>query len=169
MEFSHIALRVKDIETMLNFYCKGLGFDEAFRIHNPDGSLRIVYIHITDGHYLELSLGGGYRIDFDDQQNLGFRHICFTVDHLEHTKKELEKKGIVFSSPIMKMKDENLAVYLFDPEKNKIELVQTDKKSPQFLFEQQPKKALKKKSPHDKSVGALGKHIANKNDSYLLG
>ena len=42
----------KDIGKMLEFYCYGLGFGEAFRITNDDGSLRIVYIHISDNQFL---------------------------------------------------------------------------------------------------------------------
>ena len=58
MRFGHLAVRVKDIDRTLEFYCKGLGFKEAFRINNDNGSLRIVYIHISVGQYLELCLGG---------------------------------------------------------------------------------------------------------------
>ncbi len=135
MRFNHIALRVRDIDSMLDFYCRKLGFEESFRIFNDDGSLRIVYIHLADGQYLELCLGGQARPEFDDQNSLGVRHICFTVQDLEETKRELEAKGVVFASDILTMRDHNSAAYLFDPEKNKIELVQTSPDSPQYKFE----------------------------------
>lgn len=130
-----MAIRVKDIEKMLKFYCGGMGMEEAFRIHNDDGSLRIVYVHISDGQYLELCLGGDERPAFDDKKSLGVRHICFTVDDLTKTKRELETRGVKFDSEIMLMKDKNLAAYLFDPEGNKIEMVQTGEESPQYKFE----------------------------------
>lgn len=135
MVLSHIALRVKDIQKMLSFYCKGLGLEEAFRINNDDGSLRIVYLHISQGQYLELCLGGTDIKSFDDQKSLGVRHICFTVSDLKATKKELESKGVIFDSEILKMRDNNLAAYLFDPEKNKIEVVEISENSPQYEFE----------------------------------
>ncbi len=40
MRFGHVAIRVKGIDKMPDFYCKGLGLKEAFRINNDDGSLR---------------------------------------------------------------------------------------------------------------------------------
>ncbi len=135
MRFAHNAIRVKDINKVLNFYVTGFGFEEAFRITNEDGSLRIVYLHISEGQYLELCLGGGDRPQFDDKVSLGFRHLALTVNDITKTKKDLESRGVVFDSEIMKMKDQNLAVYLFDPEGNKIELVQTAPESPHFAFE----------------------------------
>lgn len=135
MRFNHIALRVNNIDKMLAFYCKKLGLKEAFRILNDDGSLRIVYIHISEGQYLELCLQGIDRPPFDDQESIGFRHFCFTVNDIHSTRVNLIKNGVVFESEILNMRDNNLAMYLFDPEKNKIEIVQTGIKSPQFEFQ----------------------------------
>jgi catechol 2,3-dioxygenase-like lactoylglutathione lyase family enzyme len=139
MRFGHVAIRVKDVDKMLDFYCRGLGFDEAFRINNDDGSLRIVYLHISDGQYLELCLGGDARPGFDDQKSLGVRHISFTVEDLAKLKKEVEKRGVVFDSEILKLRDNNLTVFLFDPEGNKLEIVQTQPDSPHKKFENSQK------------------------------
>lgn len=134
MKFGHIALRVKNIDKMLKFYVDGFGFQEAFRIHNDDGSLRIVYLHIADGQFIELCLGGEERPEFDDKKSIGFRHISFTVEDIQETKNSLESNGIVFDSEIIEMRDNNLAAFLFDPEGNKIELMQITAKSPQSEF-----------------------------------
>jgi len=135
MKFGHVALRVKNIQKVLDFYCRGLGFSEAFRILNDDGSLRIVYLHISQKQYLELCLGGGKRPVFDDAKSVGFRHLCFIVDDLANTKKELEEKGIAFDSEILTLRDRNLTAYLFDPDGNKIELVELQPGSPHKEFE----------------------------------
>jgi len=135
MRFGHVAIRVKDIEKMLTFYCHGLGFAEAFRINNDDGSLRIVYVHISEGQYLELCLGGDERIDFDDQKSLGVRHVSFTVEDLGSFKKDAEERGVVFDSDILDTRDHNKNVWLFDPEGNKLEIVQTGSDSPHKKFE----------------------------------
>lgn len=135
MRFNHIALRIKNLDKMLEFYCNGLGFKEAFRINNDDGSLRIIYLHISDGQYLELCLGGEIKLGFDDQKSVGVRHVCFTVDDLVKSKLEMENRGVAFDSEILEMRDNNLAVYLFDPDGNKIEIVETGKDSPQYKFQ----------------------------------
>lgn len=135
MKFGHNAIRVKGIEAMLQYYSYGFGFEEAFRIFNDDGSLRIVYLHISDGQYLELCLGGSSRPEFDDAESLGHRHMAFIVDDLAKLKPEMEERGVVFDSDILSMKDHNQAAYLFDPEGNKIELVEIRPESPQAKFE----------------------------------
>lgn len=136
LRFGHVAIRVKDIDKMLKFYCHGLGFEEAFRINNDDGSLRIVYLHISNKQYLELCLGGDEKIAFDDSKSLGVRHISFTVDNLSEFKKEAEAKGVVFDSEILKLRDNNLTVFFFDPEGNKLEIVETQPDSPHKKFEE---------------------------------
>jgi len=135
IKLGHVAIRVKDINVMLNFYCKGLGLQEAFRINNDDGSLRIVYLHISNGQYLELCLGGDERSAFDDAKTLGVRHVSFTVDNLAESKKEMEANGVVFDSEILKLRDNNLTTFLFDPEGNKLEIVETSTESPHAKFE----------------------------------
>jgi len=137
MRFNHIALRVQNIDIMLDFYCQKLAFEEAFRIFNEDGSLRIVYVHISDGQYIELCLLGIDKPDFDDQTSLGFRHICFTVDDITKTQANLIERGVVIDSEILNMRDKNQAMYLFDPEGNKIEIVQTGIDSPQYRFQKE--------------------------------
>lgn len=135
MRFGHIAVRVKNIEKMLDFYCRGLGLAEAFRINNDDGSLRIVFVHISEGQYLELCLGGEVKPNFDDQKSLGIRHISFTVDDVAKFKSEAENREVVFDSEILKLRDNNLTVFLFDPEGNKLEIVQIQPDSPHENFE----------------------------------
>lgn len=139
MRFGHVALRVKNIDKTLDFYCRGLGFAEAFRIKNDDGSLRIVYLHISDGQYLELCLGGDRRPNFDDKKSVGVRHIAFTVENLERSKKEMEERGVKFDSEILKLRDNNFTAYLFDPDGNKLELVQLTPDSPHYKFEEPQK------------------------------
>ncbi len=135
MKFGHVAIKVKDIGKMLDFYCGGLGLTEAFRINNDDGSLRIVYLHISDGQYLELCLGGEERPSFDDGKSLGVRHCSFTVPDLVKSKKDMEARGVVFDSDILDTRDGNKNIWLFDPEGNKLEIVQTQPASPHANFE----------------------------------
>jgi len=139
MRFGHVALRVKNIDKMLDFYCSGLRFKEAFRISNDDGSLRIVYLHISEGQYLELCLGGNERPVFDDSKNVGVRHISFTVEDLTKAKREMEQKGVLFDSDILNTRDHNKNVWLFDPEGNKLEIVQIQPDSPHKKFEDSKK------------------------------
>ncbi len=135
LRLGHVAIRVKDIAKALQFYCDGLGLIEAFRIHNDDDSLRIVYLHISENQYLELCLGGDERADFDDAKTLGVRHISFTVDDIEQFKSDAEQRGVVFDSEILKLRDNNLTAFLFDLEGNKLEIVEVSPDSPHQKFQ----------------------------------
>jgi len=136
MRFGHVAIRVVDINKALEFYSNGLGFKEAFKIQNDDGSLRIVYVHISEGQYLELCLGGeGKKPMFDDQKSIGIRHISFTVEDLKIFKKDAENRGVVFDSDMLDTRDHNKNVWLFDPDGNKLEIVETRPESPHHAFE----------------------------------
>lgn len=135
MKFGHIAIRVKDINKMLDFYCKGLELKEAFRLNNDDNSLRIVFVHISGGQYLELCLGGeGEKHSFDDRKDVGVRHISFTVPDLKKFKKDAEERGVTFDSEILDTTDGNINIWLYDPEGNKLEIVQILLDSPQYEF-----------------------------------
>lgn len=136
MRIGHIAIRIKNLEKMLNFYCDKLGLKEAFRIFNDDGSVRIAYIHISNNQYLELCLGGERPVLRDDKRSLGVRHICLAVDDLAETKKTLSQKRVLFNSDILSLRDNNLACYLSDPEGNNIELMQIKPNSPHRKFEE---------------------------------
>lgn len=135
LRLGHVAIRVKDIEAALNFYCHGLGLEEAFRLNNDDGSLRIVFLHITENQYLEICLGGDQRAEFDDTKTIGVRHISFTVDNIEEFIKAAEDRGVIFDSEILKLRDNNLTVFLFDTEGNKLEIVQISPDSPHQKFQ----------------------------------
>lgn len=134
MKVHHIALRVNNLELMKAFYCQKLGFTEAFSILNDDGSVRIVYVHIADNQYLELCANGTTRPEFDDTSSVGFRHICFEVEDIQRTYDELTKQGVHCDSEILNMRDHNQAFYVFDPEHNKIEIVEIGPHSPQAAF-----------------------------------
>ncbi len=95
-----------------------------------------MYLHIADGQYLELCTNGADRPIFDDQKSLGVRHICFEVENIHETRLKLISQGVSIDSEILTMKDANLAMYLFDPEHNKIEIIQTSPDSPQFKFQE---------------------------------
>lgn len=106
LTLGHIALRVRDIDSMLKYYTYGLGLVEAFRINNDDGSLRIIFLHIS-----------------------------FIVEDINTFKLEAESRGVIFDSEILKLRDNNLTLFLFDPEGNKLEIVETSKDSPHYMFE----------------------------------
>jgi lactoylglutathione lyase len=125
-DLGHTALRVHDLERSLEFYAE-LGIHESFRLHHPDGSLMLVYLHLGGDRFLELFPGG------PEQPVTGgsFMHLCLVSDDLQADVASLEAKGISIDRGPSVGLDHNLQAWLSDPDGNPIELMQLDEGSPQ--------------------------------------
>jgi catechol 2,3-dioxygenase-like lactoylglutathione lyase family enzyme len=52
-DLGHPAFAVHDIDATLSFY-KILGIEEAFRLNHDDGSLMLVYLHVSGDRFIEV-------------------------------------------------------------------------------------------------------------------
>lgn len=119
---SHMAMRTKDIEASLDFYARGLGLREMFRLHR-DGTLWLVYLCINDTTYLELFPDGeGERAP--GKMEVGYNHLCLEVDNIEHTIAHLEGEGVPLTSPLQTGDDGNRQAWVEDPDGHRIEFME---------------------------------------------
>ena len=126
---AHVAIRVKDIASILNFYCNKLGFAEMLRL-DRDGRLWLVYLRITDDQYLEVFPDGeGERAAA--REAVGFNHMCLAVPDIDQTVAELEAAGIALIRPKALGADGNWQCWIEDPEGHRIELMQMAENSMQ--------------------------------------
>ena len=44
---NHVGLSVPDIDAAVEYYTETLGFPEAFRVTNPNGEPRLIYIQLS--------------------------------------------------------------------------------------------------------------------------
>ncbi len=138
--FRHVALVVRDLDRMVEFYTRLLGLklkrtfeieSEEFRkgIGVEDAKAKGVHLMVPDSN-VEIEL-----IQFDQSENeetsvanmTGYRHIAFIVDDLEKSFETLKENGIEFvSEPITVTEPESVRgfqfVYFRDPEGNIVEL-----------------------------------------------
>jgi catechol 2,3-dioxygenase-like lactoylglutathione lyase family enzyme len=127
----HAALRVKDLDRSLDFYCRQLGFRRAFDLDRPgEPSPWIVYLQIAPGSFLEL-----FPDPAANQQppaaSAGYNHIALLVDDLEATLRELSARGLpIDGAPALGL-DGNWQYWLTDPDGTRIELMQIMPGSPQ--------------------------------------
>lgn len=126
----HVAFGVSDLERSLDFYCRGLGLREAFRLYNDRGETWIVYVQVRGRDFIEL---------FPDPQARGgaprgqaYRHLCLEVDDLQATLEDLGNRGVRADGPSRQGKDHNWQAWLTDPDGNRIELMQLTPESPQW-------------------------------------
>lgn len=126
---AHVAIRVKDIDAILDFYCNRLGFAEMLRL-DRDGRLWLVYLRITDDQYLEIfPEGEGERAA--EREAVGFNHMCLSVPDIDQTVAELAAAGVDLIRPRVQGADGNWQCWIEDPEGHRIELMQMAENSMQ--------------------------------------
>jgi lactoylglutathione lyase len=126
-DLGHAAFATHDLERSLAFY-RGLGVHEAFRLHHPDGSLMLVYLHVAGDRFIEVFPGGPPP---DPQRKSSFMHLCLLTDDLRAFVEELRQAGVAIEhGPTMGL-DHNWQAWMRDPDGNAIELMQLAEESPQ--------------------------------------
>lgn len=120
--FGHIALRARDIDASLDFYCNKLGLPEVHRLYRDNGDLWLVYIRITDDQFLEVFPAGEGQAPPKEQA--GINHICLTVDDVDAVAKKLRLAGVVLTSEPSEGADGNRGAWIADPDGNRFELME---------------------------------------------
>ena len=126
-DLGHLAFAAHDLDRSLAFYDK-LGLHEAFRLHNEDGSLMLVYLHVTGDRFIEVFPNGPAP---DPNRQGSFMHLCLTVDNLRSTVEDFRKNGVIIEQEPKVGLDHNWQAWLRDPDGNPIELMQLVEISPQ--------------------------------------
>lgn len=127
----HLAFRITDLEKSLNFYCKVLGFREAFRLEREgEPSPWIVYIQIAPNQFIEL-FPGAQGENPPRGRSVGYNHFCLVVDDMQATLRELEGRGLALAGSPQQGLDQNWQYWITDPDGNAIELMQIVPGSPQ--------------------------------------
>lgn len=126
-DLAHTAFAVRDMDAALAFYAK-LGLPESFRLHHPDGSLMLVYLHVGGDRFLELFPNGpasaADRVE-------SFKHVCLLAPDLRAAVEELRREGVAIEIEPKTGLDGNLQAWIRDPDGNAIELMQLVESSPQ--------------------------------------
>lgn len=129
----HIAIRARDLDTVLGFYTDTLGFREMFRLNHDDGKLMLVYVRVTDQQFIEIFPNG--TGEKPPRGNVGYDHLCLTVADIEVTLADLERRGVPLDRGLQTGRDGNRQAWITDPEGNRIELMEMapDSKQAQAL------------------------------------
>ncbi len=126
-DLGHTAFAAYDLEQTLQFYAK-LGIHESFRLNREDGSLMLVYLHISGDRFLEVFPGGPPPAP---DRTGSFMHLCLLVDDLHTTVEQLRTQGIAIEIEPKLGLDHNWQAWIRDPDGNRIELMQLSEESPQ--------------------------------------
>jgi lactoylglutathione lyase len=126
-DLGHPAFAAHDVDATLRFYGL-LGIEEAFRLHHDDGSLMLVYLHVSGDRFIEVFPGGPLP-DLDREQS--FKHICLLTEDIDAAVERLRENGAPIDTEPLVGLDGNLQAWTHDPDGNQIELMQLSEQSPQ--------------------------------------
>jgi lactoylglutathione lyase len=118
----HVAFRVRDIEKSKAFYCDQLGLQHAFDM-DRDGKPWIVFVYVGNHQYLELFPDAEAQ-PLVQSTKPSYSHLQLTVDDMERTLAELDRRGLQPANPPRTGGDGNVQAWLTDPDGNRIELMQ---------------------------------------------
>ncbi|OXE35315.1 MAG: lactoylglutathione lyase [Phenylobacterium zucineum] len=126
MNYLHTMVRVKDLESSLDFYCNKLGLVEASRSDSPAGRFTLVFLcapgdldlaKATKAPMVELT----YNWDTEDYQGgRNFGHLAYAVGDIYATCARLQAGGVVINRP---PRDGRMA-FVRSPDGISIELLQ---------------------------------------------
>lgn len=126
MKFLHAMVRVKNLDTALDFYCAKLGLLEIARKDNEKGRFTLVFLAApgdaeaaerTHAPLIELT----YNWDTEDYSGgRNFGHLAFRVEEIYETCDKLIRSGVVINRP---PRDGHMA-FVRSPDGISIELLQ---------------------------------------------
>jgi lactoylglutathione lyase len=109
MEYLHSMIRVRDLESTLDFFCAGLGFVEINRREHERGRFTLVFLAASDDAgeakksktpLLELTYNwpSNQGIEqLDGGRNFG--HLAYKVENIYKLCEHLQTKGVVINRP----------------------------------------------------------------------
>jgi lactoylglutathione lyase len=115
---AHIGLYVSNLDAARQFYGHVLGYDEAFSLNKPDGSLMLVYFKVNDRQYIEIF--PGLKSPSDDRLS----HVAFETTDARRLRDYLAARGVEVPDKLKPGLDGNLSFMVTDPDGHSVEFVQ---------------------------------------------
>lgn len=126
MRYLHTMVRIREIETSLDFYCRKLGMVEVRRIDNPVGRFTLVFLAAPgDGERAAAEMAPLLELTHNwDPEEYGsgrnFGHLAFEVDDIYGLCERLQAAGVTINRP---PRDGRMA-FIKSPDNISIELLQ---------------------------------------------
>jgi len=125
MKYLHTMVRVTNLDTSLDFYCKKLGLEEVGRTENDAGRFTLVFLAAPGDHTAQVEL----TYNWDPEKLAGgrnFGHLAYAVDDIYALCQRLTDAGVTINRP---PRDGRMA-FIRSPDNISIELLQRGKPLP---------------------------------------
>lgn len=119
MKYLHTMVRVTDLNSSLEFYCKHLGLQELRRYDNEQGRFSLVFLAAPGDTEAQVELT--YNWDPEEYgEGRNFGHLAYAVDDIYALCQHLQDCGVTINRP---PRDGRMA-FVRSPDNISIELLQ---------------------------------------------
>ena len=119
MKYLHTMVRVSDVDTSLEFYCKQLGLVELRRHDSAQGRFTLIFLAAPGDESAQVELTHNWDPeDYDEGRNFG--HLAYRVDDIYGLCQRLMDAGVTINRP---PRDGRMA-FVRSPDNISIELLQ---------------------------------------------
>ena len=121
MKYLHTMVRVKDIDSSLDFYCNKLGLNEIRRRESEKGRFTLIFLGTENSDDKTGLLELTYNWDPEDYTGgRNFGHLAYSVNNIYETCDHLMKNGVTINRP---PRDGHMA-FIKSPDGISIEILQ---------------------------------------------
>ena len=121
MKYLHTMVRVKDIDSSLDFYCNKLGLKEIRRRESEKGRFTLIFLGAENSDDKTGLLELTYNWDPEDYTGgRNFGHLAYSVNNIYETCDHLMKNGVTINRP---PRDGHMA-FIKSPDGISIEILQ---------------------------------------------
>ena len=114
---AHYSIFVSDLAKTRAFYEDFLGYQEAFTLPKPDGTVQMVFLKINDHQYVEL-------VNEPNKGEGQLNHLGLYTDDVERMRQYLASRGVKVPDQITKNRIGNIKISVVDPDGHTVEIVQ---------------------------------------------
>ena len=119
MKYLHTMVRVTDLESSLEFYCKQLGLEELSRYDNEQGRFSLIFLAAPGDTEAQVELTYNWDpVEYGEGRNFG--HLAYAVDDIYALCQHLQDCGVTINRP---PRDGRMA-FVRSPDNISIELLQ---------------------------------------------
>ena len=123
MKYLHTMVRVKDIDSSLDFYCNKLGLKEIKRKESEKGRFTLIFLGAENSDDKTGLLELTYNWDPEDYtEGRNFGHLAYSVNNIYETCDHLMKNGVTINRP---PRDGHMA-FIKSPDGISIEILQEE-------------------------------------------